>query len=95
MQPEPITSDAELIRFELGESMLVPAVAPVETAALEQLGPRFAATYDFARDLRYLNAVLKMIDREEFQRQQPAAHRRLSDWANAAVETLKVSRGLR
>lgn len=68
--------------------------APVDTSALAALGARFAAEYDSGRDLRFLNAVLKILDREAFARLEPEAHRHLTAWADAAMSRFRFSCGL-
>ena len=85
--------EAKLRRFELGESAYANA-APMPVADLEQLGREFATYYERSEDLRYLNSVLKIVDRSEFQRAYPNAQRMLSEWADEMLGILRKSRGL-
>lgn len=85
--------EAQLRRFELGESAYAKA-APMPVADLEQVGRAFAAHYERSEDLRYLNSVLKIVDRSEFKRACPNAQRKLGEWADAMLGVLRRSRGL-
>jgi hypothetical protein len=86
--------EAQLRRFELGESELVAAVAPLPLDALEALGAAFCAQYEASGDLRYLNAVMKIVDRAGFAQSSAAAHARLREWADARLEAFRRQRGL-
>ncbi len=90
---ELLHAERDLVRFELGESGLVPSVAPVETRDLDRLGSRFAAVHDATGDLRYLSAVMKMLDRSSFAAGHLEEHRALSAWADAAVQAVRLSWG--
>jgi hypothetical protein len=61
---------------------------------LDQIGSAFVAHYERSGDLRYLNAVLKIVTREGFTQTSPAQHRRLSEWADRELDALRKSRGL-
>lgn len=89
-----VSPEAELIRFELGESPLAAAHPPVPTSELMGAAQKFMARYDASHDIRYLNAVLKMVDREQLRQQHPAAHGLLCDWSSAALQRFRASRGL-
>jgi hypothetical protein len=86
--------EAQLRRFELGESGLVETVQPLDTETLARIAPVFAAQFEAAADLRYLNAVLKIIDREDFGRDHPGQLERLSVWAEDALRRLRRQKGL-
>jgi hypothetical protein len=85
--------EAQLRRFELGESAYAKA-DPMPAAELEPVGYAFAAHYERSDDLRYLNSVLKIVDRSDFKQACPGAQRKLSEWADAMLDVLRRSTGL-
>jgi hypothetical protein len=86
--------EAQLRRFELGESAYVGAIEPLSLEVLNEIGSAFVAHYAQSKDLRYLNAVLKIVHREGFAQAFPAGHRAMDDWAERELAALRKSRGL-
>jgi hypothetical protein len=87
--------ETELRRFELGESALVKAVEPLDAEKLSALSESFVRRFEEIGDLRFLNAVLKILDREDFKLRFDKHHDRLRAWADHAVQVLRQSRGLK
>lgn len=87
--------ETELRRFELGESALVKPVEPLEAERLSVLSASFVRRFEEMGDLRFLNAVLKILDREDFKRRFGDHHDRLGAWADRAVQAVREERGLK
>lgn len=87
--------ETELRRFELGESALVKAVEPLDAESLSELSASFVQRFEEVGDLRLLNAILKILDREDFKRRFGDHHDRLGAWADRAVQAVRDSRGLK
>jgi hypothetical protein len=87
--------ETELRRFEWGESRLVEAVQPLDVDALVGAAATFVAHFEASGDLRYLNAVLKIVDRPAFSQAHADLHRQLSAWADDAIGAFRTRRGLR
>ena len=85
--------EAQLRRFELGKSAYAKA-GPMPVAELERVGHAFAAHYEQSDDLRYLNSVLKIVDRGDFKQACPGTQRKLGEWADAMLDVLRRGRGL-
>lgn len=86
--------EAELRQFELGESAFVGNVQPLGVDMLDRLGTAFLAHFEASGDLRYLNAILKILDREAFRQYYADHYRRLSRWADNELNALRRNRGL-